>query len=70
MAPKNLIKGFKRPGKIIFEPDEVQNDYGRFIAEPFERGFGLTIGNCLRRVLLWGFLFLRAKSDEGVIILG
>ncbi|MFH0975517.1 MAG: DNA-directed RNA polymerase subunit alpha [Spirochaetota bacterium] len=52
MAPKNLLKGFKRPNKITFEHDDVQKDYGRFIAEPFEKGYGLTIGNSLRRVLL------------------
>ncbi len=52
MAPKNLLKGFKRPSKISFEHDEVQPNYGRFIAEPFERGYGLTVGNSLRRVLL------------------
>ena len=52
MAPKNLLKGFKRPNKINLEHDELQPNYGRFIAEPFERGYGLTIGNSLRRVLL------------------
>lgn len=52
MAPKNLLKGFKRPSKIVFEHDELQKDFGRFIAEPFEKGFGLTVGNSLRRVLL------------------
>ncbi len=52
MAPKNLLKGFKRPNKVQFENDELQPNYGRFIAEPFERGYGLTIGNSLRRVLL------------------
>lgn len=52
MAPKNLLKGFKRPGKINFEHDELQPEYGKFTAEPFERGYGLTIGNSLRRVLL------------------
>jgi len=52
MAPKNLLKGFKRPSKISFEHDELSPNYGRFIAEPFEKGYGLTIGNSLRRVLL------------------
>ncbi|MCL2156298.1 MAG: DNA-directed RNA polymerase subunit alpha [Leptospirales bacterium] len=52
MAPKNLLKGFKRPGKITFEHDDLQQNYGRFIAEPFEKGYGLTVGNSLRRVLL------------------
>ncbi|MCX8124793.1 MAG: DNA-directed RNA polymerase subunit alpha [Spirochaetes bacterium] len=52
MSHKNLLKGFRRPSKIVFEHDEVDQNYGRFIAEPFERGYGLTIGNSLRRVLL------------------
>jgi len=52
MAPKNLLKGFKRPNKIAFEHDELKPNYGRFIAEPFEKGYGLTVGNALRRVLL------------------
>lgn len=52
MSPKNLLKGFRRPTKILFEHDELQDNYGRFIAEPFEKGYGLTIGNSLRRVLL------------------
>ncbi|TAL39210.1 MAG: DNA-directed RNA polymerase subunit alpha [Spirochaetes bacterium] len=52
MASKNLLKGFKRPSKIVFEHDELQQNYGRFVAEPFEKGYGLTIGNSLRRVLM------------------
>lgn len=52
MARKNLLKGFKRPKGITFEHSEVGKDYGRFIAHPFERGYGTTIGNTLRRVLL------------------
>ncbi len=52
MSHKSLLKGFRRPSKIVFEHDEVNQNYGRFIAEPFERGYGLTIGNSLRRVLL------------------
>lgn len=52
MAPKNLLKGFKRPTKILFEHDELNESYGRFIAEPFEKGYGTTVGNSLRRVLL------------------
>lgn len=52
MALKSLLKGFKRPNKISFEHEELKKDYGRFIAEPFEKGYGLTLGNSLRRVLL------------------
>jgi len=52
MARKNLLKGFKRPQKLTFEPSELRSDYGKFIASPFEPGFGTTVGNTLRRVLL------------------
>lgn len=45
-------KGFQVPEKIEFDSDSLTNTYGKFCAEPFERGFGTTIGNSLRRVLL------------------
>ncbi len=52
MARKNLLKGFKRPKGITFEHSETTPSYGKFIAHPFERGYGTTIGNSLRRILL------------------
>jgi DNA-directed RNA polymerase subunit alpha len=52
MARKNLLKGFKRPKGITFEHGELKSDYGKFIVAPFEPGFGTTVGNTLRRVLL------------------
>ena len=52
MARKNLLKGFKRPKGITFEHSEVSPNYGKFVAHPFERGYGHTVGNTLRRVLL------------------
>jgi DNA-directed RNA polymerase subunit alpha len=52
MARKNLLSGFKRSKGISFEPLEVSANYGKFSAYPFEPGFGTTIGNTLRRVLL------------------
>ena len=52
MARKNLLKGMKRPKGITFEPSEVDANFGRFVAYPFERGYGVTIGNTLRRILL------------------
>ncbi|MCK5156308.1 MAG: DNA-directed RNA polymerase subunit alpha [Spirochaetales bacterium] len=52
MARKNLLKGFKKPKGITFEHNKVEENYGKFIAYPFERGYGTTIGNTLRRVLL------------------
>ena len=52
MARKNLLKGFKKPKGITFEHLENNPNYGKFIAYPFETGFGTTVGNTLRRVLL------------------
>ncbi len=52
MARKNLLKGFKKPKGITFEHSKIEDTYGKFVAYPFERGFGTTIGNTLRRVLL------------------
>ena len=52
MARKNLLKGFKKPKGITFEHSETDGDYGKFIAYPFERGYGTTIGNSLRRIML------------------
>jgi len=47
-----LWKGFQRPKRLEFEPDTLTDRFGRFYAQPFERGFGTTIGNALRRALL------------------
>src|SRR5262249_16411485 len=40
------------PSLITCEQKTLTNTYGKFVAEPFERGFGVTIGNGLRRILL------------------
>ena len=47
-----LWKGFQRPKRLEFDAETLTNQFGRFYAQPFERGFGTTIGNALRRVLL------------------
>jgi DNA-directed RNA polymerase subunit alpha len=52
MARKNLLKGFKKPKGITYTPLETNPNYGKFTAYPFETGFGTTIGNTLRRILL------------------
>ena len=52
VAPKNLLKGLKRPKAVEFHHMESKPEYGKFVAEPFEKGFGVTIGNALRRVLM------------------
>jgi len=45
-------RNFELPSSVILEKETKSEEYGRFSVEPFERGFGHTIGNGLRRVLL------------------
>jgi len=47
-----LWRDFATPKKLLCDEDSLTDTYGRFIAEPFERGYGMTIGNSLRRVLI------------------
>jgi len=49
---QTALAGFHRPKRIEIDQSSLSKTYGRFIAEPLERGFGVTIGNALRRVLL------------------
>jgi DNA-directed RNA polymerase subunit alpha len=46
------LASFHKPKRIETERSSLNDVYGRFVAEPFERGFGVTIGHALRRVLL------------------
>src|SRR5579871_354183 len=45
-------RGLEGPSRLIPDVDTATGTYCRFVAEPFERGFGVTIGNSLRRILL------------------
>lgn len=45
-------KSFELPTRVIMDTESATDTFGRFTIEPFERGFGVTIGNSLRRVLL------------------
>jgi DNA-directed RNA polymerase subunit alpha len=47
-----LWKGLQLPNRLDFERETSSDTFGRFTAQPLERGFGTTIGNALRRVLL------------------
>jgi len=47
-----LWKGFQRPKRLECNVETLSPTYGLFYAQPFERGFGTTIGNAMRRVLL------------------
>jgi DNA-directed RNA polymerase subunit alpha len=62
-----LWKGFQRPKRLELERDTLNERFGRFYAQPFERGFGTTIGNAMRRVLLSsieGAAFSAVKIDQ------
>lgn len=45
-------RNFELPSQVRLERETATQQYGRFVVEPFEKGFGTTIGNGLRRVLL------------------
>src|SRR5207244_2931897 len=45
-------RGFELPSRVVADRGTLTDTHGRFSAEPFERGFGVTVGNSLRRILL------------------
>jgi DNA-directed RNA polymerase subunit alpha len=45
-------RGLELPNRVSSDRDLLTDTYGKFFAEPFERGFGVTVGNSLRRILL------------------
>src|ERR1700751_4802873 len=45
-------RGLELPNRLTNERETLTDTYGKFFAEPFERGFGVTVGNSLRRVLI------------------
>ena len=59
-------RNFELPSRVAADTDSATPTYGRFVIEPFERGFGNTIGNGMRRVLLSsieGFSITQLKID-------
>jgi DNA-directed RNA polymerase subunit alpha len=46
------MKNFEMPKKLVLDESNYTPTYGKFVAEPFERGYGMTVGNSLRRVLI------------------
>src|SRR5881392_747423 len=45
-------RGLELPSRVVRDTHASSDTYGKFMAEPFERGFGTTVGNSLRRILL------------------
>ncbi|HEV8376905.1 MAG TPA: DNA-directed RNA polymerase subunit alpha [Candidatus Polarisedimenticolia bacterium] len=64
-----LWKDFQRPKRLEFNAETITGTYGQFHAQPFERGFGTTIGNAMRRVLLSSIegAAITAVKIEGVL---
>ena len=64
-----LWKGFQKPKRLEVNKDVLTTTYGQFFAQPFERGFGTTIGNALRRALLSSIegAAITAVKIEGVL---
>jgi DNA-directed RNA polymerase subunit alpha len=64
-----LWKGFQKPKRLAYDTGSLTDKYGMFWAQPFERGFGTTIGNALRRVLLSSIegAAITAVKVEGVL---
>ncbi len=52
MSTRVKWRGLELPIRVVADPRFTGDTYGRFMVEPFERGFGTTVGNSLRRVLL------------------
>ncbi len=50
MSPK--WRGLEMPREVTWDEETLTGNYGKFIVEPLERGYGITIGNSLRRILL------------------
>src|SRR6185295_2206006 len=45
-------RGLELPSRVQCDRSTLTDTYGKFVAEPFERGFGVTVGNSIRRILL------------------
>ncbi len=64
-----LWTGFQRPKRLEVDLDSLTDRYGKFVAQPFERGFATTVGHALRRVLLSSVegAAITALKIEGVL---
>jgi DNA-directed RNA polymerase subunit alpha len=62
------LKNFQMPRSVQIDEDTLTSEYGKFTIQPLERGFGTTIGNALRRVLLSSIegAAVKAAKIEGV----
>src|SRR5271155_4656341 len=65
----NMWKGFQKPKRLAADLESLTDKYGKFSAQPFERGWGTTVGNTLRRALLSSIegAAITAVKIEGVL---
>src|SRR5271163_4020699 len=65
----NMWKGFQKPKRLAAELESLTDKYGKFSAQPFERGWGTTVGNAIRRALLSSIegAAITAVKIEGVL---
>ncbi len=47
-----VLEGFQKPARLNVNKETLTETYGEFYAQPFEKGFGITVGNAVRRVLI------------------
>ena len=64
-----MFKGFQKPKRLVANTETLTERFGQFTAQPFQRGFGTTIGNALRRTLLSSIegAAVTAVKIEGVL---
>src|SRR3981189_625383 len=64
-----MWKGFQKPKRLAAELESLTDKFGKFSAQPFERGWGTTVGNALRRALLSSIegAAITAVKIEGVL---
>src|SRR6202142_18884 len=64
-----MWKGFQKPKRLAAELESLTDKYGKFSAQPFERGWGTTVGNAIRRALLSSIegAAITAVKIEGVL---
>ena len=64
------MKDFQIPMRVEVDKDTLSPTFGRFTTEAFERGFGTTVGNSLRRELLPPSLRKYAQLDKKLVLVG
>jgi len=66
---KNILKDLKIPKNIVLNKNVENQFYGVFEVKPLEKGFGVTLGNSLRRVMYsvlrgWAIISIRVEYDD------